>query len=282
MRGGQAAININRDIGPFFRNKCGVRQGDPISPLFFNVLADALAQMLDRAKEVGHISGVAANIIEGGLSQIQYADDTLIFIKNSEREFINLKFLLMCSEEMSGLKINFEKSEAFVTGGDLESQLRTAHMMNCELGTIPMKYLGMPISSRALTMGDFDPIVENVAGRVEPWQGKLLASGGRLVLINDCHTNMPMFVMVFYLLKDGTHAAFNKVRSRFFWAKEQGRQKYHMVKWEHICSPKEVGGLGVINTKVMNWCLMAKWAWKILRGQGGLWLSVFSNKYLLD
>ena len=62
----------------------------------------------------------------------------------------------------------------------------------------------------------------------------------------------------------------------------EGIDNYHMVNWEHICSPKEVGGLRVINTKIMNWCLMTKWAWKILTGQGGLWLSIFSSKYLRD
>lgn len=40
---------------------------------------------------------------------------------------------------MSGLKINFAKSEAFITGGDPESQLQAAHMINCELGSTLLK-----------------------------------------------------------------------------------------------------------------------------------------------
>ena len=94
---------------------------DPISPLLFNILADTLAAILDRAKVAGHISGVAQGIIPGGISHLQYENDTLVFIKKSEREITNLKFLLMCFEEMSGLKINFAKSEAIVTRDDLES-----------------------------------------------------------------------------------------------------------------------------------------------------------------
>lgn len=121
VRGGQTAVNINEEIGPFFRNKRGMRQGDPISPLLFNMIVDALVGMLDHAKAAGHISRVAERIVLGGLTHLQYADDTLIFLKNSEREIVILKLLLMCFEEMSGLKINFDKSEAFVTGGDLES-----------------------------------------------------------------------------------------------------------------------------------------------------------------
>lgn len=101
-------------------------------------------------------------------------------------------------------------------------------------------------------MMDFQPIVDKAEACLEPWQGELLASGGRLVLVNDCLTNIPMFIMGFYLLRDGIHDKLDRVRSIFFWAKENQKQKYHMVRWEHICQPKELGVLGVINTKIMN------------------------------
>lgn len=124
---------------------------------------------------------------------------------------------------------------------------------------------------------ELELVVDKVSGRVEPWQGNLLASGSRLVLINNHLTNIPMFIMGFYLLQDGIHEKLDRVRSRFFWPKELGKQKYHMVKWDVICSPKETGRLGVINSKIMNWCLIAKWAWKILMGQGGLRLDKLST-----
>lgn len=100
-----------------------------------------------------------------------------------------------------------------------------------------------------------------------------MASAGRLVLVNDCLTNIPMYTMGYKM---------DRVRSRFFWEKVDGKQRYHMVNWPTICSPKEKGGLGVINTRIMNWCLMAKWAWKILTGQGGLWLQIYCKKYMRE
>jgi hypothetical protein len=30
----------------------------------------------------------------------------------------------------------------------------------------------------------------------------------------------------------------------------------------------------------MNACLMAKWAWKVYNGQGGLWLQILKRKYM--
>jgi hypothetical protein len=49
------ALSINGTVGPYFRNKRGVRQGDPISPLLFDFIVDALAMMLSKASEAGHI-----------------------------------------------------------------------------------------------------------------------------------------------------------------------------------------------------------------------------------
>jgi hypothetical protein len=55
VRGGQTAISINGEVGPYFRNKRGVRQGDPISPLLFDFVADALDAILTKARVAGHI-----------------------------------------------------------------------------------------------------------------------------------------------------------------------------------------------------------------------------------
>jgi hypothetical protein len=47
---------------------------------------------------------------------LQYADDTLTLIEPSDEGIVNLKLLLLCFENMSGLKINFDKSEVLVMG----------------------------------------------------------------------------------------------------------------------------------------------------------------------
>jgi hypothetical protein len=130
VSGGQTAISVNGEIGPFFRNKRGVRQGDPISPLLFDLVADALDGMLTRAKEAGHFAGVVPHLIEGGVSHLQYADDTIILIQNTQLGITNLKFLLICFELLSGMKINFHKSEVLVLGAPQAEQARVANLLN--------------------------------------------------------------------------------------------------------------------------------------------------------
>jgi len=52
--------------------------------------------MLDSATRKGHISGVLTELIPGGISHIQYADDTVIMIDTSEQSIRNLKLILYC------------------------------------------------------------------------------------------------------------------------------------------------------------------------------------------
>jgi hypothetical protein len=79
---GSTAININGQVGPYFRSSHGVRQGDPISPLLFNLAVDALVTILDKARMAGHISSVVGHIIHGGgVTHLQYADDTMIMVE---------------------------------------------------------------------------------------------------------------------------------------------------------------------------------------------------------
>jgi hypothetical protein len=60
---------------------------------------------------------VIPHLIEGGLTHLQYADDMIIFLSLDEQTILNTNFLLYCFEDMSGLKINYQKSEVLVMGG---------------------------------------------------------------------------------------------------------------------------------------------------------------------
>jgi hypothetical protein len=190
--------------------------------------------------------------------------------------------LLLCFENMSGLKINFAKSEVVVTGVTDWERPRVADALNCKLGSLPFTYLGLPVSDRPLSVADWNFLTEKVGHRVEPWQGLFLASAGRLELTNSCLSSLPLFAMGLYLLHDATHGVMNRHRSRFFWEGVGTKRKYHMVDWATVCKPKAFGGLGILNTKSMNIALMIKWIWKIYQNSEGLWVDLIRAKYLGD
>ncbi|KAE8815280.1 retrotransposon unclassified [Hordeum vulgare] len=89
-----------------------------------------------------------------------------------------------------------------------------------------------------------------------------------------------MYMMGMYILREGVHSSFDKELARFFWQAGDGRSKYHMVKWADICLPKDRGGLGITASRRMNVALMLRWVWRILQGDGGLWLRLIEAKYL--
>jgi hypothetical protein len=57
FRGGQVCINVNGTRGSYFKTMRGLRQGDPLSPLLFNLVVDALSAMLDKAVRKNLIVG---------------------------------------------------------------------------------------------------------------------------------------------------------------------------------------------------------------------------------
>jgi hypothetical protein len=66
--GGSVAIKVNNDTGCYFQTSKGLRQGDPLSLMLFNIVADMLALMMEHEKVDGHIEGVIPHLFDGILS----------------------------------------------------------------------------------------------------------------------------------------------------------------------------------------------------------------------
>jgi hypothetical protein len=116
IEGGHVGIKVNDIVGQNFQTKKGVRQGDPLSSILFNIVVDMLAVLINRAKSEGQTKGVIPDLTDDGLSIMQYVDDTILFMDHNIDQARNIKLLLSVFEQMSGLKINFHKSEIFCFG----------------------------------------------------------------------------------------------------------------------------------------------------------------------
>ena len=85
--------------------------------------------------------GVIPHLVDDGLSILQYADDTIIFLDHDLKQTKNMKLLLCAFEQLSGLKINFHKSEIFCYGAAKEMEDEYTTLFSCNAGEYPFRYM---------------------------------------------------------------------------------------------------------------------------------------------
>jgi hypothetical protein len=98
----------------------GIRQGDPLSPYLFLLVAEGLSSLLTRAVENGSISGVPTSASGLKLSHLFFADDSLLFCQTNFQECCNLMQVMTVYEQASEQKLNTGKTSIFFsknTGG---------------------------------------------------------------------------------------------------------------------------------------------------------------------
>ena len=165
-----------------------------------------------------NLGGLVPNLVDDGLSILQYADDTVLFMEDDLDEAKNLKLVLVAFEKLPGLKINFHKSELFCFGAANNHGLEYKRIFGCVEGSFPFRYLGIPMHYRKLSNKHWCSIEERFQRKLSSWKGKLLSSGGTLVLINWVLSSLPMFMMSFFAIPKGVRKMLDYYRSRFFLA----------------------------------------------------------------
>ena len=158
-------MKVNDEIGPYFKTFKGLRQGDPLSPLLFDIAADALAISLDNAMQGGFVKGVLSELNDCEVNMLHYADDTIFLLQDDENNAKNLKFILTAFEQMSGLTINFHKSEIFMFGEAANKTRLYQDIFTCEVGKMPIKYLGLPVADVRLGNKFWKGVTEKIKKR---------------------------------------------------------------------------------------------------------------------
>jgi hypothetical protein len=190
-------VNLNGEESSFFKPGKGLRQGDPISPLLFNLVGDVLTKMLQKGAVRGLIKGVADDFRVGGIISLQYANDTILFSRIEEEYTRNLKGVLMWFEQFSGMRINFHKSELIPMNVEPDVVHRLAHLFSCPVGSLPIKYLGVPLHFEKLSREDIQALVDKMPKKLAGWRGRLLSYARKLVLIKSCLASIPVYLLSF-------------------------------------------------------------------------------------
>lgn len=75
------SVLVNGAPSNEFSPNQGLRQGDPLSPLLFNLVGEVLARLLDKASALKIITGISISSHSTPITHLQFADDVILFLK---------------------------------------------------------------------------------------------------------------------------------------------------------------------------------------------------------
>jgi hypothetical protein len=237
-----------------------LRQGDPLSPFFFLIVMEALSHLLARAGTGHFIKGFSVGCPEEeslDISHLLFVDDTLIFCGADPLQLWYLKGVFIWFQAVSGLKINMGKSELVLVGDEVEVE-ELAGIMGCKVSSLPMHYLGLPIGSGYKDTSVWTNVIEKTERRLAGWKRMYLSKGGCLTLIKSTLFNLPNYYLSLFPIPKGVAHRLEKIQRDFLWGGLGEEFKFHLVNWKQICTPIQIGRLGIRNLVLFNQALLGK------------------------
>ncbi|GJZ37317.1 RNA-directed DNA polymerase, eukaryota, reverse transcriptase zinc-binding domain protein [Tanacetum coccineum] len=274
------SICVNGETHGFFKGKRGLRQGDPMSPYLFTIVMEVLNLMIKRQIRLDSRFRYHWGCSKINLTHLCFADDLLMLCHG---DLISASILRRALDEFSmtsGLYPSMAKSTVFYSNvpGDVKEDIRLA--MPFREGELPVRYLGVPLTSKMLSIADCKVLVEKVKKRIFDWRNKSLSFAGKLQLVASVLSSLHVYWASMFMLPVSICDSIDKLFKNFIWGKSESSSGIASVSWKDVCRPKNQGGLGLKSLRVMNCALMVKHLWYIASRKESLWVK-WLNVYKL-
>ncbi|XP_039142228.1 uncharacterized protein LOC120279366 [Dioscorea cayenensis subsp. rotundata] len=239
------SILLNGKPSRWFRPSRGVRQGDPLSPYIFILVAQNLTAIMNHAQSLGLIPGYS-NLLTHNFNHLMYADDLILITTASRKVARNIVTCLNLYAQLSGQVPNKSKSEVFLPHWfNKWVSTRICSILKFKLGKSPFTYLGVLISPKRLVVAHFDFMVNRLNASVASWGKSKISKAGKSVLINSILMSTPIYYLAVYPIPDNVLNKLSMIARKFLWANYDHGQGMPMVNWDTITLNKSEGGLGI-------------------------------------
>ena len=240
----------------------GVRQGCPLSPLLYIIVAETIACAI---KKDPNIDGF--RLTNGEYVKIfQYADDTSVIV-HSYHALRSLFSLFERYELASGAKLNVTKSHGLLFGtwkyqNDLPVQL--------DWSSEAITVLGCRIANEESV--DWDGLISKFQNQINLWQQRQLSFRGRALVANVLGLSLFWYQATVFDMPKTVILKINKILFPFVW----GKKREWMARTSDI-QPLHQGGLGVVDISQKVLSLRAVWLRRFFLYPHHPWSSFFSQ-----
>lgn len=120
------------------------------------------------------------------------------------------------------------------------------------MGSLPIKFLGVPLISSKLSHQDCIPIIHRITKRASSWTSLGLSYAGRLQLIKAVLLAMQSFWCRHFILPKSVIRDIQSILGRFLWKGPSLSKFGAKVAWKNLAVPLKEGGLGLKNMVEWN------------------------------
>ncbi|KAI3451323.1 hypothetical protein Pfo_007988 [Paulownia fortunei] len=177
----------------------------------------------------------------------------------------------------SGLNVNTLKPSIY-TAGIVGCQLKEIQtLLNIPQGTMPFRYLGIPLASQKLKVMHFALFIDKIATYINAWTSTSLSFAGMTELIQAVLQGIECFWLSIFPIPAAVADRISRLCRNFLWS-----SKHPLVPWKEVCLPKSGGKGGGGFWEICGWnlALLTKSFWNIHQKKDTLWVQWVHHVYL--
>lgn len=207
------------------------------------------------------------------MTHVCFADDLLTFC-HGNRESVEV--IMDAIDEfgaITGLLPNHSKSTIIFGSMNSEERQSILDVVPFKVEQLPVRYLGVPLSSKRIGMKECKSLVDKVQNRISSWKNGSLSYAGRLQLIALVLESIQVYWASVFLLPKTIIKDINKLLKNFLWNHGEVSRGKAKVAWKKVCKPKSQGGLGLKDLEVWNKATLVKNLWHVASDKNSLWVK---------